>query len=125
MAIIAKQICSDNQNSSDKCLRRGCVKIENTFGILKNKWTILKNLNVDVKHVDLVTIACCVLYNFYHMNHDIHHIGVVGMQDPHPNLNVSRGIPTRITSNCILSQNRQRIRNTLFKYLQENEKNKK
>ena len=82
-----KGIGSHNQNAYDKCLRRGCVKIENSFGILKNRWTILKNLNMDVKHTGLVITACCILHNFCHMNHDICRIGPLGMQDPHPNLN--------------------------------------
>ena len=71
----AKGIGSHDQNAYDKCLHRGCVKIENSFGILKNRWTILKNLNVDVKHAGLVITACCVLHNFCHMNHDICCIG--------------------------------------------------
>jgi hypothetical protein len=50
------------------------------------------------------------------MNHDICRSGVGGMQDPHPNLNVNRGVPTRITSERALSQKGQKIRNNLFKY---------
>jgi hypothetical protein len=58
------------------------------------KYKILKDLNMDVKHIALVISACCVLHNFYHMNHDIRRSGIAGMQDPHPNLNVNRGVPT-------------------------------
>ena len=57
-SFIAKRINSDNKNVYDKYLRGGCVKIENIFGIKKNRWTILKNLNIDIKHAILV-IACC------------------------------------------------------------------
>ena len=57
------------------------------------------------------------------MNHDIHSIGPVGMQDPYPNLNVNRGFPTTITSKWALSREGQRIRNSLLKYWQENERN--
>ena len=57
----------------------------------------------DVKHGAFVIIACCILHNFWHINHDIHCIGVAGMQDFHPNLNVNRRIPTRITSEQALS----------------------
>ena len=120
---IAKRIGSQDQNAYDKCLCRGRVKIENIFGILKNRWIILKNLNVDVKHAGLVITTCCVLHNFCHMNHDIHRIGPIGMQDSHPNLNVNKGFPTTITFEQALSQKRQRIRNSLFKYWQENERN--
>ena len=78
---------------------------------------------MDVKHASLVITACCVLHNFCPMNHDIRRIGPIGMQDPHPNLNVNRGFPTTITSERALSQKGQRIRNSLFKYWQENERN--
>ena len=64
--------------------------IKSNFGILKNRWIILKNLNLDVNHAAFVIIACCVLYNFCHMNYDICCIGVVEMQDLHPNLNVPK-----------------------------------
>ena len=78
----AKGIGSHNQNAYDKCLRRGRVKIENSFGTLKNRLTILKNLNVNVKHIGLIISACCILYKCCCMNHDICHIGPIGMQDP-------------------------------------------
>ena len=39
-----------------------------------------------------------ILYNFWHMNHDKCGSSIAGMQDPHPNLNVNRGIPIRIES---------------------------
>jgi hypothetical protein len=38
-------------------------------------------------------------------------------------INVSRGFSTRITSERALSQKGQKVRNGLFKYWQENEKN--
>ena len=41
------------------------------------------------------------------MNHDICCIGVARMQDPHSNLNVNRGIPTRIRFKLVLSQKGQ------------------
>ena len=78
---------------------------------------------MDVKHAGLVVTACCVLHNFCRMNHDICRIGPIGMQDLHPNLNVNRGFPTIITSKRALSRKGQRIRNILFKYWQENERN--
>ena len=46
----AKLSGQEDQDAFDKCIRQGRVKIENTFGILKNRWGILKNLNVDVKY---------------------------------------------------------------------------
>jgi hypothetical protein len=44
------------------------------------------------------------------------------MQDLHPNLNVNRGVPTRITSERPLFQKGQKVRNSEMKYWQENEK---
>ena len=78
---------------------------------------------MDVKHAGLVITSCCVLHNFCGMNHDIRCIGPIGMQDPYPNLNVNIGFPTTITSEQALSRKKQRIRNSLFKYWQENERN--
>jgi hypothetical protein len=54
---------SVHQNQFDKCLRKGRVKIENAFGVLKNRWFILKNLNVGLDMPPKVAIACCVLHN--------------------------------------------------------------
>lgn len=118
-----KQTGSDDQNAYDKYLRRKRIKIENTFGILKNRWRTLKNLNVDVKHAALVITACCVLQKTCHINHDIRHSGVARMRDPHPNLNVNREVPIKIKSKRALSRKGQKVRNHLFKYWKENEKN--
>jgi hypothetical protein len=106
----AKRTGSDDQNTYDKCLRGGHVKIENTFGILKNRWRILKNLNVDVKHAALIITTRCVLHNFCCMNHDICRSGISGIQDPHTNLNVNRGVPIRITSERALSRKGQKVK---------------
>lgn len=54
---------SPAQNLFDRQLRKGRVKIENAFGILKNRWQILKNANVALDQVAKVSIACCVLHN--------------------------------------------------------------
>jgi hypothetical protein len=54
---------SPAQKLFDKQLRKSRVKIENTFGILKNRWQILKNANVTLDQVPKVAVACCVLHN--------------------------------------------------------------
>lgn len=54
---------SPDQNLFDKQLRKGRVKIENAFGILKNRWQILKNLNVALDQAPKVAVACAVLHN--------------------------------------------------------------
>jgi hypothetical protein len=54
---------SPSQNLFDKYLRKGRVKIKNAFGILKNRWQILKNLNVGLNMAPKVAVPCCVLHN--------------------------------------------------------------
>lgn len=48
----------------DAQLQKGHASIVTTFGILKNRWNILKNLNVDLKSAPQTIVACCVLHNF-------------------------------------------------------------
>jgi hypothetical protein len=55
---------SPQQNDFDRDLRKGRVKIENTFGQLKGRWQILKNLNVGLEYGVQTIIACCVLHNY-------------------------------------------------------------
>ena len=38
--------------------------IEHAFGALKNQWRILKNFNMEVNKVAIVTLAYCILHNF-------------------------------------------------------------
>ena len=64
----AKLFGQEDQDAFDKCIKQGNVKIENTFGILKNRWGILKNLNVDFKYATTVITTCCVLHNFCRYN---------------------------------------------------------
>ena len=40
------------------------MKIENAFGILKNRFQILNNLNADLKYAVIVVTICCILHNF-------------------------------------------------------------
>ena len=49
----------------DESLNSGRVVIEQDFGALKNRWRILKNLNMDVDRTATITLACCVLHNYY------------------------------------------------------------
>jgi hypothetical protein len=49
----------------DESLNSGRVVIEQDFGALKNRWRILKNLNMDVDRAVTITLACCVLHNYY------------------------------------------------------------
>jgi hypothetical protein len=71
------------QNLFDKQMRKGRVKIENAFGILKNRWQILKNCRAETERVGRIAIACCVLHNI------CQRAGEPGdndhLQDEHPN----------------------------------------
>ena len=40
------------------------MKIENAFGILKNKFQILNNLNANLKYASTIVTTCCILHNF-------------------------------------------------------------
>jgi hypothetical protein len=70
------------QNLFDKHMRKGRVKIENAFGILKNRFQILKNLNVEVDKAADVVVACCVLHNICILA-GVDQGDDIG--DPHPN----------------------------------------
>ena len=48
----------------DKSLNYGRDVIEQAFRALKNRWRILKNLNMRIDKAATITIACCVLHNY-------------------------------------------------------------
>ena len=77
----AKARGTADQNAFDKELRKGRVKIENAFGMLKGRWQILRNLNVQVSAAADVVLACCVLHNICTA------AGIESPEtdDPHPN----------------------------------------
>jgi hypothetical protein len=49
-------------------MRGGRVKVENTFGMLKNRWQILKCLDCDLEQASTYITACCILHNFCQKN---------------------------------------------------------
>ena len=53
-----------DQNEYDKNTKKGWVCIEIAFGILKNRWFILKNMNAGVQYAPLIMVVCCILRNF-------------------------------------------------------------
>jgi hypothetical protein len=71
------------QNAFDRQLRLGRVKIENAFGLLKNRWQICKCLNVGLDKATQVVTACCVLHNICMIFGE----PTAGLDeiDPHPN----------------------------------------
>lgn len=58
------------RDAFNKALRRGRVKIENSFAQLKNRWRVLKSLNFTVPYAGQIILACCVLHNFCKMHND-------------------------------------------------------
>lgn len=48
------------------------IAIENTFGLIKSRWRILKYINVNsvIKAVNII-VACCVLHNYCYISNDI------------------------------------------------------
>lgn len=55
-------------------LSRARRVIENAFGILASRFRIfLPPINIDVKHVDAVVMASCVLHNFLRRNSSTHY----------------------------------------------------
>ncbi|MCO5601846.1 hypothetical protein L7F22_055971 [Adiantum nelumboides] len=70
------------KNAFDKQIAKGRVKVENAFGILKNRCRILRDLNVNLPFAPNVVIACCVLHNYVQLKGEPEpHVAI----DPHPN----------------------------------------
>ena len=61
-----KKTGSASQNRFDQKWKAGRVKIENAFGMLKNKFQILKELNVALPYAAHTVTACCALQQFLH-----------------------------------------------------------
>lgn len=55
----------------DAHLSRGHHKIENAFGLLKNRWQILKSVSVELERVPRYVVACCVLHNFLQVRREL------------------------------------------------------
>ena len=72
----------NEKRAFDKQLSKGRVKVENAFGLLKNRWRILRDLNVDLPIAPTVVGACCVLHNFVQMRGEAK---PQEQTDPHPN----------------------------------------
>lgn len=59
------------QRRHNTILSRTRVVIENTFGLCKERWRILKYINTrTIKRAILITNACCVLHNFCLLDFD-------------------------------------------------------
>ncbi|KAK2991484.1 hypothetical protein RJ640_016519 [Escallonia rubra] len=51
------------QNAFDEALMKGRKVVEEAIGLLKGRWKILQELNVDLNHAPQTIVACCVLHN--------------------------------------------------------------
>jgi hypothetical protein len=58
------------------------VHIEQSFGILKNRWRILKEIRVRYPHAPATIDACVVLHNYVILHNDIWHIPPADDSDP-------------------------------------------
>lgn len=94
----------------DKAFSKGRVKVENAFGILKNRWSILQDLNVKITLAPTFVAACCVLHNFVQLRGESE---PEDQRDPHPNeedpLNQRGG-------NAEHGEMASRVRAALFRY---------
>ncbi|MCO5608074.1 hypothetical protein L7F22_062279 [Adiantum nelumboides] len=70
------------KNAFDKQIAKDRVKVENAFGILKNRWRILRDLNGSIPFAPNVVIACCVLHNYVQLKGEPKPYDAI---DPHPN----------------------------------------
>ena len=52
----------------DSSVNRGRVVIEQVFYSKKYHWRIIKAFNMSVEKATLVTLACCVLHNYYEIH---------------------------------------------------------
>jgi hypothetical protein len=43
------------------------ILVENAFGLLNDRWRILKHANYSVFRLPKVVAVCCVLHNFYQL----------------------------------------------------------
>ena len=63
-----------NKMRFDSAVNGGRVAIEQTFGSLKNRWHIRKAFNISVEKAEVGPLACCVLHNYYEIQHERVHV---------------------------------------------------
>ena len=115
----ARMTKTANQNAYDENMKKGQVQNNNAFGILKNKWFILKNINVGVQYAPLIMVACCVLYNFCRIKNDTRVVDGEELEDAKLNdINLNR--PRQPISEQTTFRAGNRIEDDLFSYWKEN-----
>ncbi|MCO5554250.1 hypothetical protein L7F22_007778 [Adiantum nelumboides] len=94
----------------DRKLSKGRVKIENAFSLLKNRWRILRELNVDITSAPAVVAACCLLHNFVQLRGEVE---PQEQDDPHQNSEEALSEDGNPRGHKIAS----RVRAALFRYI--------
>ncbi|MCO5551314.1 hypothetical protein L7F22_004815 [Adiantum nelumboides] len=74
----------------DRQISKGRVCIENAFGMLKNRWRILREVNAHTALATRIAVACCVLHNFVTKRGEVE---PSDCEDPHPNDRESARVP--------------------------------
>jgi hypothetical protein len=62
--LIVRNTNTVQRNQFDFKWRARRARIDNAFGVLKNKWSILKKLNCNLKYVLILITAYCIIHNF-------------------------------------------------------------
>ena len=96
-------------------MKNGQIQIEITFGKLKDRLFILKNINVGVQYALLIMIACCVLHNFCRIKNDTRVVDGEELEDATLNdINLNR--PRQPISEQTTPRAGSRMRVNLFSY---------
>ena len=53
------------KNAFDMVLQGGCVRMENSFAQLKNRWCALKDLNFTLPYAEQVILACYDILQYF------------------------------------------------------------
>jgi hypothetical protein len=89
---------------------------------LKNRWSILKNINVGVQYAPLIMVACCVLPNTCRIKNNTRVVEGEELEDATLNdINLNR--PRHSLSEQATSRVGNRLKDNLLSYWEEFETN--
>ena len=108
-----------DQNVYDENMKKRRVRIENAFGILKNRWSNLRKHKCGGTNVPLIMVACCVLHNLCCIKNDTRVVDREELEDATLN-DINLNMPRQPISEQATSRVGNRIRDTLFSYWEEN-----
>lgn len=98
----------------DESVKSGSVVIEHAFGPLKNRWTILKNFNMNMDEAATLTLACCILHNFYEIYFKRVPLPEDVAQRPDPFVGVRRGAMRMHEDGRTPKVDAEQMRGTIF-----------